>query len=153
MVEIASTYCCGIRSSRRRIAAWERSRATLLTSSEWVRRVRTESCGSSGKTWVLSWSLEFLLGQLMYFAGSVLHLAETMRHLYGPAVYILATAIYVVLLPIYPIALTLFYYDQRIRHEGYDIEQMMDAAGLNPATNPTAAEGPVAPAATEEEQA
>jgi hypothetical protein len=32
--------------------------------------------------------------------------------------------------PIYGIALVLFYYDQRIRHEGYDIERMMDAAGL-----------------------
>jgi len=33
--------------------------------------------------------------------------------------------------PIFPIALTLFYYDQRIRQEGYDIERMMDAAGMN----------------------
>src|ERR1700733_13787211 len=56
MVEIACAYFCGMRSSIRRIAACERSRATLLTSSEWVRRVRTESCGSSGKTWVLSCS-------------------------------------------------------------------------------------------------
>ncbi len=29
-----------------------------------------------------------------------------------------------------PIALTLIYYDQRIRREGYDIEWMMRAAGL-----------------------
>jgi hypothetical protein len=37
--------------------------------------------------------------------------------------------------PIYPIALTLFYYDQRIRLEGYDIEHMIQTAGLNlPAT-------------------
>jgi hypothetical protein len=33
--------------------------------------------------------------------------------------------------PILPIALTLFYYDQRIRHEGYDIERMMETAGMN----------------------
>jgi hypothetical protein len=32
--------------------------------------------------------------------------------------------------PIFPIAITLIYYDQRIRHEGYDIERMMEAAGL-----------------------
>jgi hypothetical protein len=32
--------------------------------------------------------------------------------------------------PIYATALTLFYYDQRIRKEGYDIEWMMQAAGL-----------------------
>jgi hypothetical protein len=40
-------------------------------------------------------------------------------------------AIYTVLGPIYPIAVTLFYYDQRIRLEGYDIECMMKAAGLD----------------------
>lgn len=32
--------------------------------------------------------------------------------------------------PIYAIGLTLFYYDQRIRKEGFDIEWMMQAAGL-----------------------
>jgi len=40
--------------------------------------------------------------------------------------------------PIFPIALTLFYYDQRIRREGYDIEKMMEAAGLNAPPNPSA---------------
>jgi len=35
--------------------------------------------------------------------------------------------------PIYAIGLTLFYYDQRIRKEGFDIEWMMQAAGLAPA--------------------
>jgi hypothetical protein len=32
--------------------------------------------------------------------------------------------------PIYATGFTLFYYDQRIRKEGYDIEWMMKAAGL-----------------------
>lgn len=31
---------------------------------------------------------------------------------------------------LYPIVRTLFYYDQRIRQEGYDIERTMDAAGM-----------------------
>jgi hypothetical protein len=52
----------------------------------------------------------------------------------------------------FPIALTLFYYDQRIRHEGYDIERMMDVAGLNaPAPSPSA-EAPAASAEAVEEQ-
>ena len=34
--------------------------------------------------------------------------------------------------PLYATGLTLFYYDQRIRKEGYDIEWMMEAAGLTP---------------------
>jgi hypothetical protein len=33
--------------------------------------------------------------------------------------------------PIFPIALTLFYYDQRMRLEGYDIERMIHDAGLH----------------------
>jgi hypothetical protein len=44
------------------------------------------------------------------------------------------------LMPILPIAVTLFYYDQRIRLEGFDIERMMDAAGLN-STSAVAADG------------
>jgi len=35
--------------------------------------------------------------------------------------------------PVYGIALVLFYYDQRIRMEGFDIEWMMQKAGLAPA--------------------
>jgi hypothetical protein len=34
--------------------------------------------------------------------------------------------------PIYATGITLFYYDQRVRKEGYDIEWMMLAAGLTP---------------------
>jgi hypothetical protein len=52
--------------------------------------------------------------------------------------------------PIYTIAITLFYYDQRIRLEGYDIERMMDAAGM---TAPVlAGDSPMTPAAPEEVQ-
>ena len=32
--------------------------------------------------------------------------------------------------PIYGIALTVFYFDQRIRKEGFDIEWMMQQAGM-----------------------
>lgn|SRR5208337_4522605 len=38
----------------------------------------------------------------------------------------------VLLAPIYMIATVLFYYDQRIRKEGFDIEWMMQRAGLTP---------------------
>jgi len=48
------------------------------------------------------------------------------------------TVVLLLIAPIYPIALTLFYYDQRIRLEGYDIERMMDAAGLNAPVTPPA---------------
>jgi hypothetical protein len=46
--------------------------------------------------------------------------------------------------PMYATGLTLFYYDQRIRKEGYDIEWMMEAAGMTvPAAAATA--GPILP--------
>ncbi len=51
--------------------------------------------------------------------------------------------------PIYPIALTLIYYDQRIRSEGYDIEWMMNAAGLNPPVPVAAEEGALTFASTQ----
>jgi hypothetical protein len=39
----------------------------------------------------------------------------------------------------YATGLTLFYYDQRVRKEGYDIEWMMEAAGMAvPSAIPTA---------------
>jgi hypothetical protein len=51
--------------------------------------------------------------------------------------------------PLYATGLTLFYYDQRVRKEGYDIEWMMQAAGL---TVPEAVpiEGSAPPAAPEQ---
>jgi hypothetical protein len=42
-------------------------------------------------------------------------------------------------LPIYSIALTLFYYDQRIRKEGYDVEWLMEQAAAPPDTLPPGA--------------
>ena len=41
--------------------------------------------------------------------------------------------------PMYATGLTLFYYDQRVRKEGFDIEWMMEAAGMN--ARAAAAEG------------
>jgi hypothetical protein len=55
--------------------------------------------------------------------------------------------------PFSAIVLTLLYYDQRIRREGYDIEQMMAAAGLNPLPTPPAPDAPVPSVIAEEGQA
>jgi len=48
--------------------------------------------------------------------------------------------------PIYATGLTLFYYDQRVRKEGYDIEWMMQAAGLTPPEPLADSSGTVMPA-------
>ena len=42
--------------------------------------------------------------------------------------------------PIYATGFTLFYYDQRVRKEGYDIEWMMRAAGMTETAPPAAGE-------------
>ena len=46
-------------------------------------------------------------------------------------------------LPIYSIALTLFYYDQRIRKEGYDVEWLMEQAAVSPNDAPGVTSGGV----------
>jgi hypothetical protein len=49
----------------------------------------------------------------------------------GGIVYVVVTmGAQIALVPVPWIALVLFYYDQRIRKEGYDIEWMMQQAGL-----------------------
>jgi len=49
--------------------------------------------------------------------------------------------------PIYATGLTLFYYDQRVRKEGYDIEWMMQAAGMSQFPPPIVAEPQPSPVA------
>jgi MFS family permease len=53
-------------------------------------------------------------------------------------------AVQVLVMPVYSTALVLFYFDQRIRTEGYDIEWMMEQAGLTGATGA----GPISADAT-----
>ncbi len=54
-----------------------------------------------------------------------------------------------IFLPISAIVLTVLYYDQRIRREGYDIERMMDDAGLMTAAPPLAGDSPATSGAGE----
>ncbi|MGA7859823.1 MAG: hypothetical protein WCA11_17935, partial [Terracidiphilus sp.] len=44
--------------------------------------------------------------------------------------------------PIYATGLTLFYYDQRVRKEGFDIERMMQQAGMATVASPLPAASP-----------
>lgn len=53
--------------------------------------------------------------------------------------------------PLFPIAITVIYYDQRVRQEGYDIELLMNAAGMDrPVDSPVEpASAPAAPRASD----
>jgi hypothetical protein len=69
-------------------------------------------------------------------------------------VYGAAFAVQSLVKPIYGIALVLFYYDQRIRLEGFDIEWMMQQAGmLQPPPAPEPEPAPWLPVAPREEPA
>ncbi|HWG20298.1 MAG TPA: hypothetical protein VG225_07180 [Terracidiphilus sp.] len=90
-------------------------------------------------TWLLvfllSWAV--LAGVQMLFRQAVVLSYQTLPRIfhfwywvYVPSTYAIQTVLSVVLGPLYPIAVTIFYYDQRIRKEGFDIEWMMKSAGL-----------------------
>jgi hypothetical protein len=55
--------------------------------------------------------------------------------------------------PVYGIALVLFYYDQRIRQEGFDIEWMMLKAGMLPQPLAVASQAPTSVSEAEQEAA
>ena len=57
------------------------------------------------------------------------------RSFYAGSIYFAYAVIHTVIGPLFPIAVTLFYYDQRVRKEGYDLERMMVAAGLERAVD------------------
>jgi hypothetical protein len=103
-----------------------------------IKRSIQLSLGSRGRIFVLAllvYAVRMLLGILFGFPlialavkhpGHPLPLGWLMMQQVG--VFVSSTLIG----PIYSIGLTLFYYDQRIRQEGFDIEWMMQAAGLSP---------------------
>jgi hypothetical protein len=101
-------------------------------------------------TWLMVFALALVLtgaGRLasrwlvfIFFHGQ--QLAPTSQHIYAGALSLIVAGGSAFAFPVYSIALTLFYYDQRIRQEGYDIERMMDAAGLNALLAPPSEAGP-----------
>jgi uncharacterized membrane protein len=62
--------------------------------------------------------------------------AQTMGLVFLILVYGASFAVQTLVKPVYGIALVLFYYDQRIRLEGFDIEWMMQQAGMVSAPPP-----------------
>ena len=91
---------------------------------------------------VFIWCALFVLGMILalsfqYFLrwiASALYAATQARfggqHFYLEAAYVLNALIATLLGPLFPISITLIYYDQRVRKEGYDLEKMMESAGL-----------------------
>ena len=111
-----------------------------LPAAASIKRSIQLSLGSRGRIFVLAllvYAVRSLLEILFGFpmiAFSVKHLGQPLplgwMVLQQIGVFVSSALIG----PIYSIGLTLFYYDQRIRKEGFDIEWMMMAAGLSPQT-------------------
>lgn len=55
----------------------------------------------------------------------------------------------VIFIPVSALVLTVLYYDQRIRREGYDIEKMMEGAGLSAPRSSPSGDIPIAPVVEE----
>ena len=117
--------------------------AALEETSGWkaLRRSWRLTRGSRGRilvAWIMATVCAVALdGLVVLLAWWIATLIYTGRHYAGfnRQVYeVVVTSFYAIIAavigPLYPIAVTLFYYDQRARKEGYDVELMMEAAGL-----------------------
>ena len=104
----------------------------------------------SGLAVALSVGIQLLFRWLVIGLYPGQHLKINELPAYILAVHVLHFIVSTVIGPIYPIALTLFYYDQRIRQEGYDIERMMETAGMHAPSPPLIAEEPAAPESPQE---
>jgi hypothetical protein len=80
---------------------------------------------------LLGWAVYFLMLWAWRDLFSHWHLGGMGRNSLAIATYFLYGSIATFVAPLFPIAATLFYYDQRVRKEGYDLERMMEAAGLS----------------------
>ncbi|MGO8933425.1 MAG: hypothetical protein ACLPLZ_16280 [Terracidiphilus sp.] len=109
-----------------------------LPANDAIRRSIALANGTWGRIFVLGLlvtAIEYILSLIFGFP----FIFYAFKHLGKPLpLWILSTQqvagflITTLIGPIYSTGLTLFYYDQRIRKEGFDIEWMMQAAGLAP---------------------
>jgi hypothetical protein len=117
--------------------------AALEETSGWkaLRRSWKLTQGSRGRilvAWIMATAcavaLEGVVAFLAWWIATLIytgrHYAGFNRQVYEVVVYSFYAVIAAVVGPLYPIAITLLYYDQRSRKEGFDVEIMMEAAGL-----------------------
>jgi hypothetical protein len=110
-----------------------------LSAGKAIKRSIDLSKGSRGRIFVLGLlvgAVKMLLGYLFGFPIIALALKHPGQPLPMQWLVVQQIGVYLsnaLIGPIYAIGLTLFYYDQRIRKEGFDIEWMMQGAGLTPA--------------------
>ncbi|MEI9968065.1 MAG: hypothetical protein WDM87_05365 [Terracidiphilus sp.] len=118
--------------------------AAALQGSSAVKAMRRSWLLTRGSRWRIflawaatfagAWAMAAIVVALLQFAWFILrtewHLRWFNQRAYLQLSYVSFAAIRALIGPIFPIAVTLLYYDQRVRKEGYDLEKMMEAAGL-----------------------
>jgi hypothetical protein len=96
-------------------------------------------------SWALLLAVWYALSWAVYLLWNVWRFHWLNQHVTSQVAYTLYAAIAALVGPIFPIAVTLLYYDQRVRKEDYDLEQMMTAAGWTAVPTLSAAENPPGP--------
>lgn len=119
-----------------------------LTAREAIRRSIALAKGTWGRIFMLGLlvtAIEYILSLILGFP----FILYVFKHLGKPLpLWLLSVEqlggflVTTLIGPIYSTGLTLFYYDQRIRKEGFDIEWMMQAAGLSPQSELSAPQNP-----------
>ena len=94
--------------------------------------------------WMLTWPVTFIV----LIAVTLIPSLQGQKHAEAVGMIVMFTlygsyfAVKALIKPIYGIALTIFYFDQRMRKEGFDIEWLMHQAGMVPAADPAPAPAP-----------
>jgi hypothetical protein len=107
-----------------------------LTTRQAMKRSIELSKGSRGRIfvlWLLVYAIRMLLGILFavpFFIFGIKHLGQQVPLMWLAVSQVFAFFTNTLIGPIYSTGLTLFYYDLRIRKEGFDIEWMMEQAGM-----------------------
>jgi hypothetical protein len=121
-------------------SVWRAMRRGWILSKSGRSKILLSRCAVGFVAWIItgvfSWVFKvaffmILRGSPLWFQYSSL-VFDDLDRLVNATIGLLAT-------PIFPIAMTLLYYDQRVRKEGFDIELLMSAAGMDVA--PVVAEG------------
>ena len=130
------------------IGAWDAIRRSATLTMESKGRILLLYLLGTALNWLLSMALmvpSIFIIALLPGVNSPEH-ARTMGLVTILVVYGSAFAVQALTRPVYGIALILFYYDQRIRQEAFDIEWMMVRAGLVVPAQPQLAAQPWLPA-------
>lgn len=132
--------------------AFENTRGFKALRRSW--KVSREGRWRVAITWLMLFLLSWvvLVGVQALFRWMVILIygawpasRHVLRTIYPPGTFGVQAILAMIFRPLYAIAGTLFYYDQRIRREGFDIEWMMRSAGMTESIS--------APAAAEESTA